>query len=64
MRSDYRCSCGRLLARASGPLDVEIKCPRCGALNRFKTEGPSSPSNPERRRASLEGELRAWRGSM
>jgi phage FluMu protein Com len=56
VRSDYRCSCGRLLAKASGPLDVEIKCPRCGALNRFRTEGPSSPPNPERRRASLEGE--------
>ena len=56
MRSDYRCSCGRLLAKASGPLDVEIKCPRCGALNRFKTDKAPSLPNPERRRASLEGE--------
>jgi len=56
VRSDYRCSCGRLLAKASGPLDVEIKCPRCGALNRFKIDRAESPSNHERRRASLEGE--------
>lgn len=29
-----RCSCNRLLARAAGDFVIEIKCPRCGVLNR------------------------------
>ena len=29
---DFRCRCGRLLGRVSGP--AEIKCPKCKAVNR------------------------------
>ena len=34
---DFRCACcQRLLAKVSG--DAEIKCPRCGAINRFTAD--------------------------
>jgi len=33
---DFRCSeCNRLLARIEGACRVEIKCPRCKAMNLF-----------------------------
>jgi len=32
--AEFRCAnCGRLLAKTNG--DTEIKCPRCGAINRY-----------------------------
>lgn len=34
---EFRCaSCQRLLARLKG--DAEIKCPRCGAINKYSAE--------------------------
>lgn len=31
---DFRCAnCGRLLAKTNG--DTEVKCPRCGAVNKY-----------------------------
>lgn len=34
---EFRCvSCGRLLAKVAG--DTEIKCPRCGAINKYSAE--------------------------
>lgn len=32
--TEHRCSCGRLLGRFSGK--AEIKCPKCGKLNRIR----------------------------
>ncbi|WP_148207363.1 Com family DNA-binding transcriptional regulator [Paramagnetospirillum magneticum] len=46
-----RCGCGRLLLKAAGPLDIEVKCPRCGAVNRIQRA--TSPQ-PERRGAPRE----------
>ena len=35
---EIRCQmCGRLLLRAGDLRDVEIKCPKCGYVNRFTT---------------------------
>lgn len=37
-KTDIRCqNCGRLLLRAADLRDVEIKCPKCGYVNRFTT---------------------------
>ncbi|WP_325436895.1 Com family DNA-binding transcriptional regulator [Pseudomonas nitroreducens] len=37
--TDIRCGhCNRLLARASGTFDVQIKCPRCRTLNHLKAK--------------------------
>lgn len=34
---DFRCACcQRLLAKVAG--DTEIKCPRCGAINKYNAE--------------------------
>lgn len=33
---EYRCSCGRLLGRFNG--QAEIKCPKCGKMNRIGVE--------------------------
>lgn len=34
---EFRCaSCGRLLAKTDG--NTEIKCPRCGAINKYNAE--------------------------
>ena len=36
---DFRCqTCNRLLARVEGMGKVEIKCPRCKAMNLFSSE--------------------------
>ncbi|MGQ7818838.1 Com family DNA-binding transcriptional regulator [Metapseudomonas furukawaii] len=47
---DIRCgACRRLLARAGGLYDLQIKCPRCGTMNQMKAE--SFPADrPERPR--------------
>lgn len=42
-----RCGCARLLFKGR-VYDIEIKCPRCGTLNRFRDPIPE----PERQRAS------------
>ena len=35
-KNEIRCqNCGRLLLRAGDLRDVEIKCPKCGYVNRF-----------------------------
>lgn len=45
---NLRCGeCAKLLARALGYAELQIKCPRCGTLNHMKAE--SLPSvRPER----------------
>ncbi len=36
---DFRCTqCNRLLAKVDGSAKVEIKCPRCKAMNLFTEE--------------------------
>lgn len=42
-----RCRCARLLFKGIAS-DIEIKCPRCGAINHFRDTIPDQ----ERRRAS------------
>ncbi|NIF28357.1 Com family DNA-binding transcriptional regulator [Pantoea sp. Tr-811] len=38
MLRDIRCGkCNRLLARAAGVTQLQIKCSRCGTLNHVKT---------------------------
>ncbi|WP_317662891.1 Com family DNA-binding transcriptional regulator [Pseudomonas sp. KU43P] len=38
MLRDIRCgNCNRLLARAGGVAQLQIKCSRCGTLNHVKT---------------------------
>lgn len=40
---DFRCkSCGKLLGKIDGK--AEIKCPRCGVINRTR-EPPPQPKN-------------------
>ncbi|MBF0284487.1 MAG: Com family DNA-binding transcriptional regulator [Magnetococcales bacterium] len=47
---EVRCGkCGRLLGKAGGFTELEIKCPRCGTLNSIRAVSPS----PERHGASL-----------
>ena len=46
-----RCGCGRLLFKGTVQ-DIEIKCPRCGTLNRFRDAIPER----ERQRASIEAQ--------
>ena len=36
---DVRCSCGALMFRACGPIQLEMKCRRCGLLWRVATAG-------------------------
>ncbi|MGE4281998.1 MAG: Com family DNA-binding transcriptional regulator [Magnetospirillum sp.] len=44
-----RCaSCGKLLAKAEAYSVIEIKCPRCRAINILRAASPA----PERQRAS------------
>jgi hypothetical protein len=38
---DVRCRCGALLFRALGASDVEVKCRRCGACQRYQCPPPS-----------------------
>jgi LSD1 subclass zinc finger protein len=46
---DFRCAnCARLLAKTSG--DTEIKCPRCGAINRYSAETGQIKCIPKDRR--------------
>ncbi|MFJ2526222.1 MAG: Com family DNA-binding transcriptional regulator [Pseudomonas capeferrum] len=50
MLRDIRCGkCNRLLARAGGVTQLQIKCSRCGALNHVKTSSlePSSLHDKE-----------------
>lgn len=36
---EFRCQeCNRLLAKVEGPAKVEIKCPRCKAMNFYSEE--------------------------
>lgn len=44
-----RCRCARLLFKGIAS-DIEIKCPRCGAINHFRDTIPDQ----ERRRASVQ----------
>ncbi|WP_448132811.1 Com family DNA-binding transcriptional regulator [Stenotrophomonas rhizophila] len=45
---NLRCGdCARLLARAAGSYDLQIKCTRCGVLNHMKAESLST-DRPER----------------
>jgi phage FluMu protein Com len=45
---EIRCNCGRLLAKAIY-ISIEIKCPRCKALNYMKVTEPhtQAPRVPE-----------------
>ncbi|WP_438279691.1 Com family DNA-binding transcriptional regulator [Pseudomonas alabamensis] len=48
MLKDVRCgNCNRLLARAAGVTQLQIKCSRCGTLNHVKTSSlePSPASD-------------------
>lgn len=39
---NFRCiGCNKLLAKTDG--DTEIKCPRCGIINRLKVSGEDEP---------------------
>ncbi|MHC9012568.1 Com family DNA-binding transcriptional regulator [Stenotrophomonas rhizophila] len=49
---NLRCGdCAKLLAKADGVYEIQIKCPRCGVLNHMKAE--SLPS--DRRERPQEG---------
>ncbi|WP_080574923.1 zinc finger domain-containing protein [Pseudomonas putida] len=47
MLRDIRCgNCKRLLARAAGITQLQIKCSRCGALNHVRAASPElSPAS-------------------
>ncbi|HDX0800970.1 Com family DNA-binding transcriptional regulator [Stenotrophomonas maltophilia] len=52
-RVNLRCGdCARLLAKAAGPHDLQMKCPRCGCLNHMKA---TSLSMDRRERHHEEG---------
>lgn len=47
-RQNLRCgACAKLLAKAGGIYEIQIKCPRCGVLNHMKAE--SLPSDRRER---------------
>lgn len=54
MLRDIRCgNCKRLLARASGVAQLQIKCSRCGTLNHVRAESPElSPLSDMKEEAS------------
>ncbi|MEO0035087.1 MAG: Mu-like prophage protein Com, partial [Pseudomonadota bacterium] len=37
---------GRLLLKAAGPLDIEVKCPRCGVITRIQRATSPTPERP------------------
>jgi phage FluMu protein Com len=51
MFEEFRCTqCNKLLARGEA-LALDIKCPRCGAVNRLRTRSPYHESQePQERR--------------
>lgn len=54
---DFRCvSCGRLLAKCDG--NTEIKCPRCGAINKYDASTGKVtcvPKHKQERRVTASG---------
>lgn len=43
---DFRCAnCGRLLAKTDG--NTEIKCPRCGAINKYDPVSDTIECSPK-----------------
>lgn len=43
---DFRCGCGRLLAKVENkPAHIQIKCPRCGILNNWNVMNVWSDSH-------------------
>ncbi|HHA2449399.1 TPA: Com family DNA-binding transcriptional regulator [Stenotrophomonas maltophilia] len=42
-RQNLRCgACARLLAKAAGDYDLQMKCPRCGDMNHMKAQSLST----------------------
>lgn len=51
---NLRCGdCAKLLAKADGGYDIQIKCPRCGVLNHMKAESLPSDRRATPRRLYL-----------
>ncbi|MFK3910046.1 Com family DNA-binding transcriptional regulator [Pseudomonas monteilii] len=54
MLKDVRCgNCNRLLARAAGVTQLQIKCSRCGILNHVRVSSPEPSPLSEMRAKSF-----------